>query len=370
MTVERASAARPLFGREDVLEEARGALRLGHPVRLTGGGKPAALALAAELAEERWLAAIRDACGDAIDLALSRQRAETLRIRVYDGDLARVPVEPDATASYLAALADPSRDLDRPLRGPFPTRRSGSPADAVLALALTRRSGLLGAALVAHPRGRLAGPLRRALGVPRSALEGPEPRPTVERVASARMPVRSCEDAHVHLFRERGSGEEHLALEFGPLRESEAPAVRVHSSCYTGDVLDSLRCDCGPQLHAAIDRATREGGVVVVLQQEGRGIGLANKMRAYALQDQGFDTYEANRRLGFAEDEREFGVAAEILRLLGVGRIRLMTSNPEKADAVRAAGVEVAEVLPHGFGQNPHNVRYLEAKRRRGSETA
>ena len=361
---------KPLFGPEDLLARARSELRLGFPVRLEGSETRDAVMLAAELVEERWLEALREAGRGELDLVLSRHRAETLRIRVYDGCLARVPVEPDATAAAIAALADPSRDLNYPMRGPFPARRGGSARDGLLALKLVNQAGLLPAALVAPLHEGPTGALRDALPLPRKTLLSVIASPAVDRIASAHMPVREWENTHVHLFRDRESGEEHLAFELGPLREVEAPLVRVHSSCYTGDVLGSLRCDCGPQLRAAIDRAAREGGIIIVLQQEGRGIGLANKIRAYALQDQGFDTYEANRRLGFEEDERTFGVAVAMIRALGFGRIRLMTSNPEKAAAIRDCGIEVAEVLPHGFGANPHNFRYLEAKRRRNRDVS
>ncbi len=359
---------KPTFGPEDLLARARAELRLGFPVRLEGGKTPDTVMLAAELVEERWLEALREAAEGEPDLVLSRYRAETLRIRVYDGCLARVPVEPGTTAPAIAALADPSRDLDFPMRGPFAARRGGNARDAMLALNLVSKARLLPAVLVASAQDGSTDILQDAMRLPREALLSGAPSPVVDRVASTRMPVRGWEDARVYLFRERDSGDEHLAFELGPLREAEAPAVRVHSSCYTGDVLGSLRCDCGPQLHEAIDRAAREGGIVIVLQQEGRGIGLANKIRAYALQDQGFDTYEANRRLGFDEDERTFEVAAAMIRTLGFGRIRLMTSNPEKAAAIRDCGIEVVEVLPHSFGANPHNVRYLEAKRQRSKD--
>ena len=370
MSEGKAVGGQPLFRRDDLLARARAELRLGLPLRLEGGGTPTALVMAAELVEERWLAALLEAGNGSVDLVISRQRAETLQVRVYDGVLARIPLEKDATARAVAALADPSRDLDHPLRGPFPSRRGGNAEDAARALQLMRRAGLLAAALVAVVPDSAAKTWRPAARLPRNVLASAASPPVIERVASARMPVLQSEDAHVHLFRERDSGDEHLAFELGPPGGTEAPLVRVHSSCYTGDVLGSLRCDCGPQLREAIGRAAREGGLVMVLQQEGRGIGLANKIRAYALQDQGFDTYEANRRLGFGEDERNFGVAAEIMRSLGFLRVRLMTGNPEKAAAIRAHGIEVAEILPHSFGENPHNARYLEAKRRRGGKLA
>jgi len=154
----------------------------------------------------------------------------------------------------------------------------------------------------------------------------------------------------------------------GTQRAERMPLVRLHSECLTGDILGSLKCDCGPQLDAALQAMAQEAqnggwGVLLYLRQEGRGIGLVNKLRAYRLQDQGFDTLEANTRLGFPEEARDFAVAARMLQLLGVGAIRLMTNNPEKLAALAAAGVNVAERVPHQLPPNPHNQRYLDTKR-------
>ena len=144
------------------------------------------------------------------------------------------------------------------------------------------------------------------------------------------------------------------------------PLVRLHSECLTGDVLGSLKCDCGPQLHAAIRAIAAEGwGILLYLRQEGRGIGLVNKLRAYRLQDQGFDTVDANTRLGFAVDARDFGVAARMLRLLGQSRVRLLTNNPAKVAGISAAGIAVDERVPHALPPNPHNAAYLATKRDR-----
>jgi GTP cyclohydrolase II len=142
--------------------------------------------------------------------------------------------------------------------------------------------------------------------------------------------------------------------------------VRLHSECLTGDVLGSLKCDCGPQLDAALRLMAESGwGILLYLRQEGRGIGLINKLRAYALQDQGFDTVDANTRLGFAIDARDFSVASRMLNLLGQDRIRLLTNNPEKVARLAAEGVEVIERVPHKLPPNPHNARYLDTKRDR-----
>jgi GTP cyclohydrolase II len=163
---------------------------------------------------------------------------------------------------------------------------------------------------------------------------------------------------------------EHVALIVGAQSADRLPLVRLHSECLTGDIFGSLKCDCGPQLDAALsamaDEARRGGwGVLLYLRQEGRGIGLINKLRAYRLQDQGFDTLEANQRLGLPAEARDFPVASRMLELLGIGTIRLMTNNPAKVAAFEGAGVEVAERVPHQFPANPHNTRYLATKRDR-----
>ena len=183
--------------------------------------------------------------------------------------------------------------------------------------------------------------------------------------ARARLPVAGAENAEIVAFRTPEMPGEHIALVIGQ-PNGEPPLVRLHSECLTGDMLGSLKCDCGPQLKAAIDAIAAAGwGILLYLRQEGRGIGLVNKLRAYRLQDQGFDTVDANTRLGFAVDARDFGVAAAMLRLLGQDRVRLLTNNPAKVAALTAAGVAVIERVPHHLPSNPHNAHYLATKRDR-----
>jgi GTP cyclohydrolase II len=170
----------------------------------------------------------------------------------------------------------------------------------------------------------------------------------------------------VHVFRPEDGGEEHYAVEIGRPPRDAAVLARLHSACFTGDILGSLKCDCGPQLKAALARMGAEGaGVLLYLNQEGRGIGLANKMRAYALQDQGFDTVEANHRIGFEDDERDFRIGAMILREMGFGAVRLLTNNPAKVRMMEANGIAVTERVPLKVGLNPLNEAYLDAKARK-----
>jgi GTP cyclohydrolase II len=185
----------------------------------------------------------------------------------------------------------------------------------------------------------------------------------VELLAEARVPTEHGSFA-MKLFREPSTGLEHVAMVMGDVRGSTL--VRVHSECMTGDVFGSLRCDCGPQLNFAMSEIGKRGsGVVVYLRQEGRGIGLANKLRAYQLQDTGMDTVEANQHLGFAADLRKFDAAAEILSLLGVTSVHLMTNNPRKVEALREHGVAIDERVPVRSEVQPENERYLGTKARK-----
>jgi GTP cyclohydrolase II len=243
------------------------------------------------------------------------------------------------------------------MKGPFRTLDNARPAATAAALQLARIAGLL----------------------PAFFTDGVDPEVTItpDDVAShedaarlsiavrAKLPVDGAEDAEIVAFRSPESADEHVALIVGA-PNGRPPVVRLHSECLTGDVLGSLKCDCGPQLHAAIHAIEHSGwGILLYLRQEGRGIGLINKLRAYALQDQGFDTVDANTRLGFAIDARDFGVAARMLTLLGQGEVRLLTNNPAKVAGLEAAGVRVIERVAHFLPTNPHNERYLATKRDR-----
>ena len=167
------------------------------------------------------------------------------------------------------------------------------------------------------------------------------------------------------------SGKEHIAISFAGIAEekNQTPLVRLHSECLTGDVFGSGRCDCGEQLDEAIDRINEEGGYILYLRQEGRGIGLYAKLEAYALQDQGYDTYEANEMLHLPQDSRDFGIAARMLKALGVDKVRLLTNNPDKAEQLTQNGVEVEQLVPTQVHVNQHNRNYLEAKVRHKQHT-
>ncbi len=190
---------------------------------------------------------------------------------------------------------------------------------------------------------------------------------TLRLVSEARVPLRDAENTRILAFRPADGGMEHLAIVIGELDKSAPVLARLHSECFTGDLIGSLRCDCGDQLRGAIAEIANAGsGILLYLAQEGRGIGLVNKLRAYQLQDAGFDTLDANLQLGFDDDERIYQPAVHMLRLLGIRRVRLMTNNPEKVSALAAHGVEVVERVPHVFPANDHNEDYLLTKATRG----
>ncbi len=185
---------------------------------------------------------------------------------------------------------------------------------------------------------------------------------SVSFVAESRLPTPYGEFI-MHGFEEGGTGKEHLALTMGDVSSGEPVLARVHSECLTGDAFGSMRCDCGPQLQAAMQKIADEGrGVILYLRQEGRGIGLLNKVRAYRLQDQGLDTVEANEELGFAPDMRKYDMCKTMLAHLGIDSLKLMTNNPRKVESLTKLGIHVTERIPHQTGQNPHNERYLATK--------
>jgi GTP cyclohydrolase II len=219
-------------------------------------------------------------------------------------------------------------------------------------------AGLLPALWILEPD-----PSDRVVSIDEIARERKQP--TLEMVARAKLPLEGMPPTQILAFRASDDGQEHVALVIGAFA-GKPPLVRLHSECLTGDVFGSLKCDCGPQLREAL-RIIGEagGGVLLYLRQEGRGIGLANKVRAYALQDRGLDTVDANRRLGFADDERDYGHAAAMLRTLGIERVRLLTNNPDKVKGLEAAGIAVAERVAHQMPANPHNADYLATKRKK-----
>lgn len=188
-------------------------------------------------------------------------------------------------------------------------------------------------------------------------------RPLLRQAATAKLPTEFG-DFEIHAYEDLAGGKTHVALVLGEIGDGHGVLARLHSSCLTGDVFHSARCDCGPQLHTAMERIAAEGrGVILYLDQEGRGIGLANKIRAYALQDEGYDTVEANERLGFGADQREYGLGVRILSDLGVRSMRMLTNNPRKRAGVETHGMSVSELLPIEIPASEFTRRYLRTKK-------
>ena len=314
---------------------------------------------------------VETAPGDAAsNLALiSSARAATLKLANQ-----REAADPHAPVLIRAAerldlaaarpIADPTLDLAVPLKGPFRAEPLAWQAEAHTAMELALHAGILPAFLVG------AEPAREAVALEPTDVAALRDARDLVIAARARLPTAASETAEIVAFRSPDDTREHVALIVGNPSSDRAPLVRLHSECLTGDMFGSLKCDCGPQLDAALaamaDEAAQGGwGMLLYLRQEGRGIGLINKLRAYRLQDQGFDTLEANQRLGLPAEARDFPVAARMLALLGIGAIRLMTNNPAKVAAFEASGVTVSERVPHRLPANPHNARYLDTKRDR-----
>lgn len=347
------------------LNRARADLRMGVPVVLCAP-EGAALVVAAEVLDAERLSRMREM--GPLTLALTARRAETLKARAYDGDLARVVVPGDAGLGWVQAMADPADDLTEPMKGPFQTLRDG-PADLHrAAVALAKSARLLPAALLVP----VAEPARLAEAEGLTVLDVAEAgaeflrAPVLHPVVAARVPMAAAEAGRLQIFRPEDGGEEHYAVEIGRPDRDKPVLARLHSACFTGDVLGSLKCDCGAQLASALLQMGAEGaGVLLYLNQEGRGIGLANKMRAYSLQDQGFDTVEANHRLGFEDDERDFRIGAAILKKMGFSAVRLLTNNPKKIAMMEAQGLTVSERVPLKVGRTPHNEAYLATKARK-----
>jgi GTP cyclohydrolase II len=357
------------------VERALAELRRGASVVLhdwSGGG---ALVQAAEQATPDGLAALAALTGTEPLLLLTARRAQALGLPGAEpliasgGVMALALSEDEQRAESIRALADPTAPHDRPL-----SPRQGTTAPAgldVAAVELTKLARLLPAALLAPlPQQPVQSPVawadaRDLMAV--SAANVAEYRFAaargLTRVAEAAVPLAGAEQARIIAFRPEDGGMEHLAIVVGEPQPDQPLLLRLHSECFTGDLLGSLRCDCGDQLRGAIQAMAEAGaGIVLYLMQEGRGIGLVNKLRAYTLQDRGSDTLDANEQLGFDADERVYLPAAQMLHQLGFRKVRLLTNNPQKVAALSRFGIAVEERVGHSFPSNGHNEFYLATK--------
>ncbi len=350
-------------------------LRRGRLVAIRGAGGVAVLVLAAESITPDALKELGTISHSPPVMAITARRAAVLGLAETVGKIVTLATGEDLSADFIRDLADPI--ADNPLSEvdkaslTVTIRETPTYDCESAAVALTKLARLLPAAVTAEIADPTADDLAAWTARHDFLLvdagdifqyDSTQAR-TLRAVSSARVPLPDAQDTRIIAFRPVDGGLEHLAIVIGEPEKDEPVLTRLHSECFTGDLLGSLRCDCGDQLQGAIKEITAAGtGVLVYLAQEGRGIGLVNKLRAYELQDRGFDTMDANEQLGFDADERVYLPAAQILRLLGFSRVRLMTNNPGKVSALANFGIVVEERVPHAFPSNEHNETYLRTK--------
>ena len=351
---------------QEILMRARADLRLGVPIIL-GGNENNAIVAPIEVLSQARLDQLKSINKNSFILITAR-RAQTLKCSVYDGNFVRLELGRTPKITPLKAIADPSLDLEIPLKGPFNIIRQKPLGLENESLLLLKSAQILPAAIISPvPDGKRYAQSHNITYLQtgqfmQSALSSQG----ISDAITAEVPTKDTENSQFHIFRLNISGEEHYAVEIGKIDRNKPTLVRIHSACFTGDVLGSLKCDCGPQLHAATKMINDHGdGLLIYLNQEGRGIGLANKIRAYSLQDQGFDTVEANHRLGFEDDERDFQLGAAILKEMRITDIKLITNNPSKISTMNKYNINVVDRIPLNVGQNKTNRGYLETKARK-----
>ena len=332
-------------------------LRGGLPCRIESRDR-AEMIQALEGLDDDALAALIHA-GAGLTLILSARRASALGVRAAGPKAVRLALPAGVTVEHVRAIADPTRVVE-PVGDAVPTS-AGSLMD-VAAVELCKIANLLPACVVLDPATRAAVRLDASTIM---AFRAAAAR-SLERITEAKVPLAEAPLARFVAFRSKLGGPQHYAILVGEPDKLAAPLCRIHSECFTGDLFGSLRCDCGEQLKGAIQRMDEAGGgILLYMAQEGRGIGLINKLRAYSLQDTGIDTVDANTHLGFEPDERDFLAAATMLQRLGFAAVKLMTNNPDKVDQLARHGIAVAERVEHSFAANSHNRFYLETKARR-----
>lgn len=354
------------------IERAADDLRRGQCVLVADmAGNAPLLVMALEFANSATLKKFDTFAGDRGFVLLTNNRALSLKVAGEDWPVVRLARPNWMTPEDMVAMADPTLDLSSPMKGPYSRINHVPLATDKAAIKLAKWARLLPAVMAVELpqegidafvvenglQSVLAEDLLQADLTQAAALM---------QVASARVPLAGAENTRLVSFRPLAGGIEHIAIVIGEPNRHDPVLMRIHSECFTGDLLGSLKCDCGEQLRGAIKLIEESGGgVLLYLAQEGRGIGLISKLKAYSLQDQGYDTVDANTRLGFDVDERIFAPAAEMLRQLGFSSVRLMTNNPNKVEGLERFGISVAERVAHKFPPNPHNERYLDIKKTR-----
>lgn len=356
----------------EAVERAVAELRRGGAVVIVGcgaNGSGAALVRAAETVD-LWPAPhfTESGVGPA-SLVITGRRAAVLGLASPSSQAVQLGCA-DLSAARIRTLIDPDVEAPVPPHGVAQATPVAASEAGHAAVQLAKIARLLPAAVVApladNPELWTRRHGRLSVGAAAIARYDQDTAGDLRPISEARVPLADCEDTRIVSFRPRDGGAEHLAIILGSPDPSKPVLARLHSECFTGDLLASLRCDCGDQLRGAIASIAKQGaGVLLYLAQEGRGIGLVNKLRAYTLQDRGFDTVDANEQLGFDDDERIYLPAVRMLRVLGFNRVRLLTNNPAKVGALGRHGIEVVERVAHSFPSNEHNRSYLQTKAKR-----
>ena len=348
---------------QENIMRARADLRLGIPILLVGNENNAIIAPLEVLSQTR-LDQLKSISKNSFIL-ITAKRAQTLKCPIYDGNFVRLELGLTPKIASLKAIADPSLDLKNPLKGPFKIIRGKSLKLETEALLLLKSAQLLPAAVISpvadgecYAQSQNITCLQTGQVI-QSALSSQ----SISDAITAEVPTARTQNSQFHIFRPNISGEEHYAVEIGKIDRNKPTLVRIHSACFTGDVLGSLKCDCGPQLDAALKAINECGwGALLYLRQEGRGIGLHAKIQAYRLQDGGADTLDANLKLGLPADARDYSIAAQMLQTIGVEKVALLTNNPDKVSQLEGYGVSIAERVPLIVGIGDENVGYLRTK--------
>jgi GTP cyclohydrolase II len=352
------------------VDRAAGDLRRNSAV-VIDDDRGAVLAQAAETVTAESLAALSRLANGNVSLALTARRASVLKLLGSAAGIVTLPIADTTDPAVIRYLIDPTYPpVAATTAGVIPCPEIGD-CRARAAVMLAKLAQLLPATLIAplpdadpDAVARLAAEQNLLRVAARAVIDYPTyVAATLQPVSEARVPLSVAEDARVVGFRPADGSAEQFAILIGDPVAHQPALCRIHSECFTGDLLGSLRCDCGPQLQAALGLMGEAGhGVLLYLAHEGRGIGLINKLRAYRLQDCGLDTVDANQHLGFEPDERSYRAAAVMLRHLGIGSVRLLTNNPAKVEALEREGVSVVERIPHATAPNRHNLGYLTTK--------
>jgi GTP cyclohydrolase II len=351
------------------VERAAAELRRGNFVVLKGDDT-AHLVCSAELITDKKIVQIKEISNKEPLIGLTYNRANILKISPRSGDVALVTMSDHMNSGVITSMADPGDDLMNVMRGPFIVADVTPSKIHDAGIKLNKIAKLLPAGVFSTPLSHID---KVATEYDFLSVDADDVLShtlidalSLNIVTSAKVPLEGSEDATMVAFRPDDGGTEHFAILIGDPHRDRPTLTRIHSECFTGDLLGSLKCDCGDQMRGAIKyMADAGGGILLYLAQEGRGIGLINKLRAYHLQDQGFDTVDANERLGFLVDERIFEPAAEMLKKMGYSDVRLLTNNPLKVEGLESCGITVSERVAHKFPSNNHNELYLKTKKKR-----